>query len=143
MHDDSLKTLLQSSKTIAVVGFSPQAHKPSFFVAKYLQAQGYRVLPINPAIDGKPSGLMGELGYADLATAKQRTGLQIDIVDVFRRSEHTLGVLKQAVGIGAKCIWLQKGISNDEVALQGEAANVTVVMDQCLKTEHQRIFLKA
>lgn len=142
MQDSNLKSLLENAKTIAVVGFSPQAHKPSFFVAKYLQAQGYRVLPINPAIDGKPSGLLGELGYGDLATARERTGLTIDIVDVFRRSEHTPGVLTQAIGIGAGCIWLQLGISHDDVATRAEAAGLSVVMNRCLKTEHQRIMLK-
>ena len=143
MQDSNLKTILESAKTIAVVGFSPQAHKPSFFVSKYLQAQGYRILPINPVIDGKHSGLIGEQGYADLATARQRTGLQIDIVDVFRRSEHTIAVLNQAIEVGAKGIWLQLGISNDEVEQGAEAAGMFVVMNRCLKTEHQRIMRKA
>lgn len=143
MQDQEIKNILAAAKTIAVVGFSPQAHKPSFFVAKYLQAQGYRVLPINPAIDGASSGLIGEPGYADLATAREKTGLEIDIVDVFRRSEHTPGVFAQAAAIKAKCVWLQLGISNDEVLKQGQANNINVVMDRCLKTEHQRLMLKA
>lgn len=141
MQDADLKPLLVQAKTIAVVGFSPQAHKPSFFVSKYMQTQGYRILPINPALDGLASGLMGEVGYADLATAVERTGLTIDIVNVFRRSEHTPVVLKQAMAVGAKTIWLQQGIYNEEVALRGKAAGMTVIMDRCLKTEHQRLML--
>lgn len=139
MQDADLKKLLQEAKIIAVVGFSPQAHKPSFFVAKYLQSQGYRILPINPALNGLPSGLMGEVGYADLATAVEKTGLTIDIVDVFRRSEHTPGVLKEAMGVKAKAIWLQQGISNDDVGMRGQAAGMQVVMDRCIKTDHQRL----
>lgn len=143
MQDPEMKSLLENAKTIAVVGFSPQAHKPSFFVSKYMQTQGYRILPINPAIDGLPSGLMGELGYASLAVAKEKTGLKIDIVDVFRRQEHTPGVLREAMEVGAGCIWLQLGIHNDDVVLRGEAAGMQVVTNLCLKTEHQRLTLKS
>lgn len=139
MQDSDLKTLLETAKTIAVFGFSPQAHKPSFFVAKYLQSQGYRVLPINPAIAGKPSGLIGEPGYADLASAVNETGLQIDIVDVFRRSEDTPSALTQAMLVKANCIWLQQGIRNEDVKARAEKAGMNVVMDRCLKTEHQRL----
>ncbi|WP_370261574.1 CoA-binding protein [Limnobacter sp.] len=140
MQDSELKTLLQNTKTIAVVGFSSQAHKPSFFVAKYLQTQGYRILPINPALQGRPSGLMGETCYPDLKTAMEATGEKIDLVDVFRRAEHTPEVLNQALKVGAGAIWLQLGIRNEQVMSKATAAGLPCVMDLCLKTEHQRLF---
>ncbi|HEX4918862.1 MAG TPA: CoA-binding protein [Limnobacter sp.] len=141
MQDHELKALLQNVKTIAVVGFSSQAHKPSFFVAKYLQSQGYRILPINPALQGRPSGLMGETCYPDLKTAMEATGEKIDLVDVFRRAEHTPDVMAQALKVGAGAIWLQLGIRNDHVLAKAQAAGMPCVMDLCLKTEHQRLLL--
>lgn len=140
MQDAELKSLLETVKTIAVVGFSVQAHKPSFFVAKYLQQQGYRILPINPAFQGKPSGLMDEVCYPDLKAAMDATGLRIDLVDVFRRAEHTPDVLAQAMDVGAGAVWLQQGIRNDLVEAKAHAAGLPFVMDRCLKTEHQRLF---
>jgi len=141
MQDSELKQLLLNVKTIAVVGFSSQAHKPSFFVAKYLQSNGYRILPINPALQGRPSGLMGETCYPDLRAAMQATGEKIDLVDVFRRAEHTPDVLTQAMNAGAGAVWLQLGIRNDLVEAKARAAGIPFVMDRCLKTEHQRLFL--
>ncbi|HEY1059791.1 MAG TPA: CoA-binding protein [Limnobacter sp.] len=143
MDDATLKKLLEQTRTIAVVGFSSQAHKPSFFVAKYLQSVGYRILPINPSLDGRPSGLMNETCYPDLKTAIEKTGLKIDLVDVFRRSEHTPDVLMQAMNVGAGAVWLQQGIRNDLVEAKAQAAGLPFVMDRCLKTEHQRLFLGA
>ena len=139
MDDSEITDLLKQAKTIAVVGFSPKAHRPSYFVARFLQAQGYRVLPINPLLAGQQSGLPGEEAYSDLATAREKTGLAIDIVDVFRRSEYTPEIARQAAGIRASCVWLQQGILNDEVVRICEPAGVKVVMDACLKTEHQRL----
>lgn len=141
MQDVELKKLLETVKTIAVVGFSVQEHKPSFFVARYLQLQGYRVLPINPALQGKPSGLMDEVCYPDLKAAMDATGLRIDLVDVFRRAEHTPDVLAQAMDVGAGALWLQQGIRNDLVEAKAHAAGLPFVMDRCLKTEHQCLFL--
>jgi len=141
MQDSELKQLLLNVKTIAVVGFSSQAHKPSFFVAKYLQSNGYRILPINPALQGRPSGLMGETCYPDLRAAMQATGEKIDLVDVFRRAEHTPDVLTQAMNAGAGAVWLQLGIRNDLVEAKARAAGMPFVMDRCLKTEHQHLFL--
>ncbi|VWX34984.1 CoA-binding protein [Limnobacter sp. 130] len=141
MQDAELKQLLDNTKTIAVVGFSSQAHKPSFFVAKYLQSQGYRILPINPALQGRPSGLLGETCYPDLKTAMAETGLKIDLVDVFRRAEHTPDVLAQAMNVGAGAVWLQQGIRNDMVEAKAKAAGLPFLMDRCLKTEHQRLYL--
>lgn len=143
MNDIEIKDLLLRTKTIAVVGFSSQAHKPSFFVAKYLQTQGYRILPINPALEGRPSGLMGETCYPDLQAAAKATGLTIDLVDVFRRPEYTPDVLKEAMNIGAKAVWLQLGIRNETVEAQAKAAGLPFVQDLCLKTEHQRLLLTA
>ena len=140
MQDIELKQLLNTAKTIAVVGFSSQAHKPSFFVAKYLQSQGYRILPINPGLHGRPSGLLGETCYPDLKTAVEETGLKVDLVDVFRRAEHTHDVFQQALDIQAGALWLQQGIRNDQVEAEAKAAGLPFVMDRCLKTEHQRLF---
>lgn len=139
MNDDEMRALLERTKTIAVVGFSAQTHKPSFFVSKYMQSQGYRILPINPALAGRPSGLMGEIAYPDLDTARQQTGLEIDIVNVFRRAEHTPLVAKQAVHAKAGVLWLQQGIANEDAASIAKAAGLKVVMDLCLKLEHQRL----
>lgn len=143
MNDQALRELLTNTKTIAVVGFSSQAHKPSFFVAKYLQSVGYRILPINPLLNGRPSGLMNETCYPDLRTAHEATGLKIDLVDVFRREEHTPLVLEEAMNVGAGAVWLQQGIRNEWVEARAKAAGLPFVMDRCLKTEQQRLFLGA
>ncbi|GLR25333.1 MULTISPECIES: CoA-binding protein [Limnobacter] len=139
MNDDDMRELLGRSKTIAVVGFSAQTHKPSFFVSKYMQSQGYRILPINPALAGRPSGLMGEIAYPDIDAARQATGLEIDIVNVFRRAEHTPLVAKQAVHAKAGVLWLQQGIVSEEAAKIASNAGLQVIMDLCLKLEHQRL----
>lgn len=141
MTDQEIQSLLKNAKTIAVVGFSSQAHKPSFFVAKYLQSAGYRILPVNPLLVGKPSGLLGEVVYPSVKAAADKTGLKIDLVDVFRRPEHTPEVFKDAVSAGAAAIWLQEGIENQQVAELAQKINMPCVMNRCTKVEHQRMTL--
>lgn len=141
MQDEFLRRFLKEAKTIAVFGFSSRPSRPGFYVARYLQEQGYRVIPINPAMHEQASGLPDEMCYRDLPSAVRATGAVIDIVDVFRKSEDTPAALQQAIEIQARMIWLQQGIFNDSVKEQGERMNMHVIMDRCLKTEHQRLIL--
>lgn len=132
--------ILAASKTIAVVGLSPKEHRASFGVARYMQAKGYRILPVNPTHAGKQ--ILGELCHANLheaAQALQAEGRRIDIVDCFRKSEDIPPVADEAIAVGARCLWMQEGIVNDEAAASARAAGMQVVMDRCLKVEHWRL----
>ena len=108
MADDiaTLRRILRTSRTIAVVGLSADWHRPSYFAAKYMQQHGYRIVPVNPRYDE----ILGERCYATLTTIE----IPVDIVDVFRRSEDVLPIAEQAIAIGAKCLWQQIGVKNDE-----------------------------
>ncbi|MBV2163716.1 MAG: CoA-binding protein [Comamonas sp.] len=132
--------VLRTSKTIAVVGLSPKPERPSHEVAHYLQAQGYRIVPINPGVHGKL--LLGEMCFASLreaAAALAPRGIQIDLVDCFRQSEEIPAIAQDAIAIGARALWMQKGVRNDEAARQAEAAGLVVVQDLCTKIEHRRL----
>lgn len=132
--------VLRTSKTIAVVGLSPKPERPSHEVACYLQAQGYRIIPINPGIHGKL--LLGQMCFANLreaAAALALKGIHIDIVDCFRQSEEIPAIAQDAIAIGARVLWMQSGVRNDEAARQAEAAGLVVVQDKCTKTEHRRL----
>lgn len=123
--------LIQQSKTVAIIGVSSNRARASYFVASYLSGGGYyKVYFVNPMIDQ----LFGEKVYPSLADLPEVP----DIVDVFRKSSDTPAVLDEAIAIGAKTIWLQLGIINEEVATRGEAAGLNVVMNRCLKIEHAR-----
>lgn len=130
--DAALRELLQTSKTIAVVGCSPKPDRTSFQIAAAMQARGYRIIPVNPA-GGET--ILGEKVYAQLEDIPR--DIRIDIVDVFRRSEDTLPAAHGAVAIGARCLWLQQGVSNDEAARIAAAAGIMVVMDACLAVYHR------
>ena len=134
MPDDiaSLRRILASSRTIAVVGLSAEWHRPSFFAAKYMQEHGYRIVPVNP----RYTEILGERCHASLETID----VPIDIVDVFRRTEDVLPIAAQAIAIGAKCLWQQIGVKNVEAARLAEAAGLDAVMDRCVKIEHARLF---
>ena len=134
MADDiaSLRRILRTSRTIAVVGLSAEWHRPSYFAAKYMQAHGYRVIPVNPRYDK----ILGERCHPTLATIE----IPVDIVDVFRRSEDVMPIAEEAIAIGAKCLWLQIGVVNEEAAAKARAAGLDVVMDRCVKIEHARLF---
>jgi predicted CoA-binding protein len=134
MPDDiaSLRRILASSRTIAVVGLSAEWHRPSYFAAKYMQDHGYRIVPVNP----RYAEVLGERCHASL----ESVDVPIDIVDVFRRSEEVLPIARQAIAIGARCLWQQIGVKNIEAARLAEAAGLDSVMDRCVKIEHARLF---
>jgi predicted CoA-binding protein len=129
--------LLQQYRHVAIVGVSADPYRPSHFVAIYLQAEGYDIIPINPRYAGQT--LLGKRVYATLTEAKA-AGKQIEIVDVFRRPADILPIADEAIAIGAKVLWLQLGIRNDEAAQRAEEAGLTVVQDRCIKIEHARFF---
>lgn len=134
-----LRRILGTARTIAVVGLSPQWHRPSFFAAKYMQGHGYRVVPINPTA----SGILGERCYPSLTAAARalaERGEKIDLVDCFRRSEDTPPIADEAIAIGAHCLWMQIGVVNEEAAGKARAAGLDVVMNRCVKIEHARLF---
>ncbi|MDT5095367.1 MAG: uncharacterized protein QOH60_4730 [Mycobacterium sp.] len=130
--DDAVRDLLQTTRTLAVVGVSPDPTRPSNEVYGYLKATGdYAMYPVNPTIDE----LDGESVFASLSALP----VVPDIVDVFRRSDHLRSVLEDAIAVGAKSIWLQQGLWDEQLAIDAEAAGLQVVMDRCLKVEHARL----
>lgn len=128
--------LLQTYKTIAMVGLSADPMRPSHFAAIYMQSEGYDIIPVNPRLAGET--ILGQPVYASLLDIpKERT---VEIVDVFRRSEHVPPILDQAIEIGAPVFWMQLGIINEEAAARARAAGMDVVMNRCVKIEHARFF---
>jgi predicted CoA-binding protein len=126
--DDELKQLLTSATTIAMVGASGNPDKASHGIMQKLQRVGYKVIPVNP----KEAEVLGERSYASLLDINQ----PVDIVDVFRRAEDTPSIADDAVKIGAKALWLQTGISNEDAATRAKAAGLMVVMDACIGATH-------
>jgi predicted CoA-binding protein len=134
-----LRRILGSCKTIAVVGLSPQWHRPSFFAAKYMQGHGYRVIPINPGA----TEILGERCYPSVtaaAAALAAQGQQIDMVDCFRKTEDIGPLADEAIAVGARCLWQQIGVVNEAAAAKARAAGLDTVMDRCVKIEHARLF---
>jgi uncharacterized protein len=127
-----LRRILKESHTIAVVGLSADWFRPSYFAAKYMQEHGYKVIPVNP----KYTEILGERCYPDLTSIPDK----IDIVDVFRKSEDCVPIAKEAVAIGAKALWLQIGVINEEARQIAETAGLEVVMNRCVKIEYARLF---
>jgi len=130
----TLRRILRESRTVAVVGLSAEWHRPSFFVAKYLQQHGYRIIPVNPRYAGQQ--ILGEPVFKSLLDIPDK----VDMVDVFRRTEDVLPVAQQAVHIGAKCLWQQIGVVNAEADALVRAAGLDSVLDRCVKIEHARLF---
>jgi len=130
-----LRQVLSTCKTIAVVGLSPQWHRPSYFAAKYMQAHGYRIVPVNPVAK---EDILGERCYPTLTAAAADHA--IDMVDCFRKSADIPPIADEAIRLGAKCLWLQLGVINPEAAEKAAAAGLDVVMDRCVKIEHARLF---
>ena len=128
--------LLQSVRTIAMVGASDRPDRPSNGVMKFLQSQGYRVIPVNPTITGEH--VHGEYVWRELS----QIGEPIDLVDIFRRSSEVGPIVDQAIAIGAKAIWMQLGVIDEESAARAEAAGLKVVMDHCPKIEIMRLGLQ-
>ena len=134
-RDEDIAELLSSARTIAVVGASDRANRPSYGVMRFLQNHGYRVLPVNPQITGEH--VLGEFVWRELA----QIGLPIDIVDIFRRPEAAADAVDQAIFVGAKAVWMQLGVINEEAAARAEAAGLKVVMDRCPAIEIPRLGL--
>ncbi|MCA3994555.1 MULTISPECIES: CoA-binding protein [Serratia] len=136
MQDQEIIELLQQVKTIALVGASDNPSRPSYGVMAYLLAQGYQVIPVSPKLAGQ--SLLGQPVYATLAAIPQ----PVDMVDVFRNSEAAYGVAQEAIAIGAKALWLQIGVINDQAAELAQQAGLRVVMDRCPKIDIPRLGLE-
>ncbi|HGE8501875.1 CoA-binding protein [Serratia ureilytica] len=136
MQDQEIVELLQQVKTIALVGASDNPSRPSYGVMAYLLSQGYQVIPVSPKLAGQT--LLGQPVYATLAAIPQ----PVDMVDVLRNSEAAYGVAQEAIAIGAKALWLQIGVINDQAAVLAQQAGLQVVMDRCPKIEIPRLGLE-
>jgi len=123
--------ILNSSRTVAVVGLSSKPDRPSYKAASYLKKQGYKIIPVNPA----EKEILGEICYPDLASIHE----SVDVVEVFRRSEEVPLIVEAAIRIGAKVVWMQEGIINEEAASRAREAGLTVVMDKCMRKEHLKL----
>ena len=135
--DAQIRGILERVRTIAMVGASSNWNRPSYFVMKYLQGKGYRVIPVNPGIAGQE--LLGEKVYASLRDIPADLAEEIDMVDVFRPSAEASTVVDDAIAIGAPVVWMQLGVRNDEAAALAEAAGLKVVMNRCPKIEYGRL----
>ena len=123
-----IKQIFKDCRTIAVVGLSSNPARPSYGVASYMKAQGYRVIPVNP----NEMNVLGEQAYPSLVDVPDA----IDLVDVFRKAEDVLPIVEEAITKGAKAIWLQEGIVNEAAATRAKSAGLLVVMDRCWLKEH-------
>jgi predicted CoA-binding protein len=130
--DDPIRDLLERAKTIAVVGLSNSPMRPSHGVSAYMQAHGYRIIPVNPTI----RGALGERSYASLLDIPE----PVDIVNIFRRSEFVEEVVDQAIRIKAPAIWMQEGVINQKAADNAKKAGISVFMDLCILKEHRARF---
>ncbi len=126
------KTILEQVKVLAVVGLSRRESRPGYYVPAYMHAAGYRIIPVNPYLEEA----LGEKAYPDLVSIPE----PVDMVVVFRRSEDVPPVVDEAIEIGAKVVWMQLGIINEEAATKARAAGLQVVMNSCIKIDHQRLF---
>ena len=133
--DDEIRALLARSKTVAVVGLSPNAARPSHRIAKRLQEWGYRVIPVRPAV----SEVLGERAYARLSDIPDR----VDLVDVFRATDEIGPIVDECIALGLPAIWIQQGIVNEPAAERARAAGMTVVMDRCIAVDRRRLVAAA
>lgn len=129
--DDEMRLLLQKVKTIAVVGLSDKPHRDSYQVSEYMQQNGYRIIPVNP----RAKTVLGETAYASLQAIPEK----VDLVNIFRNSDHVPPLVQEALPLQPLAIWLQLGIAHEQAARLGQAAGITVIMDRCIKIEHQRL----
>jgi predicted CoA-binding protein len=128
----SIEELLRSSRVIAVVGLSSKKFRPSYGVAEYMQREGYRIIPVNP----NEEGVLGQKAYKRLEDIPEH----VDIVDIFRRSEFVMPIVESAIRLGAKAVWMQEGVEDEEAAKKARDAGLFVVMDRCILKEHSRYF---
>jgi len=133
---ETIRTILENTKTIAVVGLSDKPNRPSFYVSKYMQNQGYRILPISPTV----TEVLGEKAYPTLDAAYAAEG-RIDLVDVFRAPEFVPEIVKDVIRLKIPYLWLQEGVCHEEAAQWAEADGVLVVMDKCIYKEHANLSL--
>lgn len=133
MKDKELKEILKSCKIVAVVGISPKDDRPSYTVASYLKSKGYRIIPVRP--DGDT--ILGEKVYRNLMEIPKE--IEVDVVDIFRKSEDVPLVVAEAIQRGAKVVWMQEGVIHQEAGEEAEKAGLKVLMDCCIKKEHQRL----
>ena len=131
--DAYIRDILARSRTIAMVGASPNTSRPSYFAMKYLKEKGFRVIPVNPGQEGKT--ILGETVYGSLDAIP----VKVDIVDIFRNSAAALAITREAIAIGAAVVWMQLGVRNDEAARLAEDAGLEVVMNRCPKIEYGRL----
>ena len=130
-NDQMMKDILLSAKTIASVGLSSNTGKESYWIVKYLKDQGYRMIPVNPTADQ----ILDEKAYPDLESIPEK----IDVVQVFRKPEDVPPVVEDAIKVGAKVVWMQEGIVNEEAAQRAREAGLQVIMDACMRATHRRL----
>lgn len=128
------ENLLRNAKTIAVVGLSSRRSRPSYGVSEYMQSRGYRIIPVNP----NETEVLGEKAWASLEEIPEH----VDIVNIFRRPECVPDIVDSAIRIGAKGVWMQEGVVNDEAAGKARAAGLEVVMDRCILKEHRKMLAR-
>lgn len=130
-NQDELRWVLATTKTIAVVGLSNRPDRPSHEIAAYLQAQGYRIIPVNPTI----AEVLGEKSYPSLRNIPE----PVDVVQIFRKPEDVPPIVAEAIAIGAKAVWMQPGVVNEAAAARAEAAGLKVAMDICMRVTHRAL----
>ncbi len=128
---EDVQRILETTKTIAVVGLSDKPDRDSYQVAAYLQQQGYRIIPINP----RAKEVLGEKAYASLREISE----PVEVVQIFRRAEEVLPIVDDAIAVGAKVIWMQSGIVNEDAAARAEAAGLKVIMNACMRSAHRTL----
>jgi predicted CoA-binding protein len=126
-----ISEILQSARTIAVIGLSGKRYRPSYGVAEYLKRAGYRIIPVNP----EETEVLGEKSYPDLDSIPE----PVDVVDIFRRAEFVPEIVEAAIRKGAKVVWMQEGVIHEEAARRAEQAGLAVVMDRCILKDHRRL----
>jgi predicted CoA-binding protein len=125
---NAIEEILKNSHIVAIVGLSSNPERPSNIVGKYLKENGYKIIPVNPG----EKTILGETSYPDLASIP----VKVDVVDIFRKPEDVLPIVRDAIRIGAKAVWMQEGIKNEEAAAEAEKAGLKVVMDKCMRKQH-------
>lgn len=123
--------ILNSSRVVAMVGLSPKPGRPSCKVASYLKKHGYKIIPVNPAA----KEILGEASYPDLSSIPE----PVDVVDIFRHSEEVPPIVEEAIKIGAKVVWMQEGVINEDAAARAKKAGLKVVMNRCMRKEHLKL----